>query len=131
MINQIFKIAGVAAAAVAAWYTDKYVKEKTGKHIHEHALDYAQKLWARLKNWASKYLAEHERVRKVYLSAVSIAAAANRALDAGVKHVRLKIFGQLADKPTPIIIREEDVDLSQMDGILRQAKNEPVLAMRN
>jgi MoxR-like ATPase len=130
MIDQVFKLAAAAGAAAAAWYADKYVKEKTGKHIHEHAVDYVKALWTRLKDWASKYLAEHERIRKVYLSAVSIAAAAKRARDAGQKFVRIKIFGQPIDNPTPKVIREEEVDLSQIDGFLQQAKTEPVLAMR-
>ena len=35
MIDTIIKGAIAAGAAAAAWYADKYVKKKTGKHIHE------------------------------------------------------------------------------------------------
>ncbi len=131
MINQILKIAGAAAAAAAAWYADKYVKEKTGKHIHEHAVDYAKALWTRLKNWASKYLAEHKRVRKIYLSAVSIAAAAKRAQNSGLQTVKVKLFGLEENEPKAKVVREADVDLSQIAEVLEQAKKEPILAMRN
>ncbi len=117
-------------AALAAWYADKKVKEKTGKHIHEHAVDYVKSLWNRLKNWASGYLSEHENVRKVYLSAASIAAAAKRAQNEGVKFVKVKIFHQTIDDTHGKVIREEEVPLDQIDGVLEQAKTEPVLAMR-
>jgi MoxR-like ATPase len=131
MIDQIFKLAGAAAAAAAAWYVDKRVKEKTGKHIHEHAVDYVKALWKRLKNWAAQYLAEHKRIGKIYLSAVNIAAAAKRARNAGMKAARIKIFGQEAGVPQAKVIREEEVEISQIDDFLQQAKSEPVLALRN
>ena len=131
MIDLVFKGLGALAAGVAAWYADKYVKEKTGKHIHEHAVDYVKALWARLKNWALKYLAEHERVRKIYLSATSIAAAAKRAQNEGLKKVKVKVFGREINESQSKVIREEDVDLSRIAEVLEQAKNEPVLAVRN
>lgn len=131
MIEQLLKIAGAIAAAIAAWYADKYVKRKTGKHIHEHAVDYVKALWARLKNWASKYLADHERIQKIYLSAASIAAAAKRAKHSGMKAVKIKIFGMEENAPKAAVIREEEVDLSQSAGVLEQARTEPILAMRN
>lgn len=131
MIDQVFKLAAAAAAAAAAWYADKYVKEKTGKHIHEHAVDFVKNLWARLKNWAAQYLAEHERIQKVYLSAISIAAAAKRAQKKGLKFVRIKIFGQEIDAERQKILRNEDVDLSQIDEVMEQARREPILAMRH
>lgn len=131
MIDAILKGVGAIAAGVAAWYADKYVKEKTGKHIHEHAVDYVKALWARLKNWARQYLAEHERIRKVYLSPINIASAAKRALNEGMKTVKIKVFGQEANERKPTVIREEEVDLSQIAGVLEQAKSNPVLAMRN
>ena len=40
MIDAIIKGAIAIGAGVAAWYADKIVKEKTGKHIHEHAIDF-------------------------------------------------------------------------------------------
>lgn len=131
MIDVIIKGIGALAAGAAAWYADKYVKEKTGKHIHEHAVDYVKALWARLKNWASKYLAEHEHIQKIYLSATSIAAAAKRAKNSGMKAVKIKIFGMDETAPKAAVIREEEVDLSQSDGVLEQARTEPILAMRN
>lgn len=131
MIDAILKGVGAIAAGVAAWYADKYVKEKTGKHIHEHAVDYVKALWARLKNWARQYLAEHERIQKIYLSAVSIAAAAKRAQNSGLKTVKVKLFGLEENKPEAKVVREEDVDLPDIGEVLEQAKKEPILAMRN
>jgi MoxR-like ATPase len=131
MIDAILKGVGAIAAGVAAWYADKYVKEKTGKHIHEHAVDYVKALWARLKNWARQYLAEHERIQKIYLSAVSIAAAAKRAQNEGLKTVKIKVFGQEANERKSVDLREEKVDLPDIGEVLEQAKKEPILAMRN
>ncbi len=131
MIDAILKGVGAIAAGVAAWYADKYVKEKTGKHIHEHAVDYVKALWARLKNWARQYLAEHERIQKIYSSAVSIAAAAKRAQNSGLKTVKVKLFGLEENKPEAKVVREEDVDLPDIGEVLEQAKKEPILAMRN
>ena len=131
MINNLAKVVLAAGAAVVAWYTDIYVKKTTGKHIHEHAVDYVKKLWNRLKNWAKRYLAEHENVRKVYLSAVSIAANAKRAQNEGLNFVKVKIFHQTIDNPRGKVIREEEVPLDQIDGVIEQAKAAPVLAMCN
>ena len=131
MIDAILKGVGAIAAGVAAWYADKYVKEKTGKHIHEHAVDYVKALWARLKNWARQYLAEHERIQTIYSSAVSIAAAAKRAQNSGLKTVKVKLFGLEENKPEAKVVREEDVDLPDIGEVLEQAKKEPILAMRN
>lgn len=130
MIDVIVKGAIAAGAAAAAWYADKKVKEKTGKHIHEHAVDFIKSLWTRLKNWASKFLAEHESVRKVYLSAVSIAAAIKRAQNDGVKYFRMKVFAQKAATPAVRVIKEETVTLDEADAVLRTAKTEAILAQR-
>jgi hypothetical protein len=123
-------VAVAAGSAVAAWAADKYVKKRTGKHIHEHAVDYVKSLWNRLKNWAQGYLANHENVRKVYLSAASIAAAAKRAQNDGTRFVKVKIFHQTIDDSQGKVIREEDVPLDQIYGVIEQAKTAPVLAMR-
>ena len=131
MIDLVLKGLGALAAGAAAWYADKYVKEKTGKHIHEHAVDYVKALWSRLKNWALKYLAEHQHIQQIYLSAVSIAAAAKRAQNERLKTVKVKLFARQANQAQSKVVREEDVDLSQIPGVLAQAKAEPVLAMRN
>lgn len=130
MIDVIVKGAIAASAAVAAWYADKKVKERTGKHIHEHAVDFIRSLWARLRNWASKYLAEHESVCKVYLSAVSIAAAIKRAQNEGVKFFRMKVFAQEVRTPAPRVIKEETVTLDEADAVLQKAKTEAILAQR-
>lgn len=70
MYDQLGKLLGktiwAAGAAAVAWYADKKVKEKTGKHIHQHAADFVAKLWRRLKDWALKYLDDHPAVKKVY-----------------------------------------------------------------
>lgn len=131
MINQIVKLAIAAGTAAAVWYTDKYVKQKTGKHIHEHAVDFVKKLWSRLKRWASAYLSEHESARKVYLSAVSVAASIKRARNDGVKYFRLKVFAQEDGAPKPRVIKEETVTLDEADAVLETAKKEAVLAYRN
>ena len=130
MIDTIIKGAIAAGAAAAAWYADKYVKKKTGKHIHEHAVDFVKSLWSRLKRWASDYLSEHEEVQKVFLSAVSIAASIKRAQNEGVKFFRMKIFGKEADTSKARIIKEETVTLDQADAVLEAAKTESVLACR-
>ena len=75
MYDQLGKLLGkavfAAGAAALAWCADKYVKNKTGKHIHQHAADFVAKLWRRLKNWARKYLDDHPSVQKVYISSRS------------------------------------------------------------
>lgn len=110
---------------------DQVVKKATGKHIHRHVVDFATKLWRRMKNWASRYLSEHRRVRKIYLSAVSIAAEIKKAEKKGVDFVRVKIFGkEAANKPPKVIRVFEDIPLSETDGVLARAKNDPVLAVR-
>lgn len=132
MYDQIAKMLWKGAVAVAvgaaAWYADKKVKEKTGKHIHQHAADYVRKMWSRLKNWAENYLSTHPGTRKVYLSAVSIAAAIKRAKNKTERFIKVKIFAQDNEAFQSRVIKEEDVPLEQADDVLQQAKEEPVLA---
>lgn len=128
MIDQIAKGIFALGVAAAAWYTDKYVKQKTGKHIHEHAVDFATKLWRRMKNWASRYLSEHPRIRKVYLSAVSIAAEIKKAKNRSRDFVQIKIFGKEASSTKHIFT--EDIPLAEAQTVLRRAKTEAVLAQR-
>ncbi len=130
MVDAIIKLAGLAAAGVAAWYTDKYVKEKTGRHIHEHVVDFVKSLWNRLKNWAQQYLSEHEDVSKVYLSVMSIIAAKKRAMNDCMNNVKVKVFGQTYDSPRGKVLIDEEVPIDQIGGVLEQAKAAPVLAMR-
>jgi hypothetical protein len=134
MYDQIAKLLWKGAVAVAvgaaAWYADKKVKEKTGKHIHEHAADFVKKMWSRLKNWAANYLSEHPRVRKVYTSAISVAAAIKRAKNAGENFIKVKVFGAEDNATGAKVILEEEVPLEQADNVLQQAKEEPILAMR-
>ena len=131
MIDVVVKGAIAIGAGVAAWYADKYVKEKTGKHIHEHVIDFVKSLWARLKNWAQQYLSQHENVRKVYVSSISIAAELKKALNNGENFVRVKIFHQDMDNTCGKYICEEQIPLDQVEGVIEQAKTAPVLAMRN
>lgn len=131
MIDLIVKLGIAAGTAVAVWYADKYVKQKTGKHIHEHAVDFVKTLWSHLKRWALAYLSKHESVRKVYLSAVSVAASIKRARNDGVKYFRLKVFAQEDGAPKPRVIKEETVTLDKADAVLETAKKEAVLAYWN
>ncbi len=128
MLDQLVKI---TIAGIAAYAADRFVKNKTGKHIHEHAVDFVKKLWTRLRRWASAYLSEHESARKVYLSAVSVAASIKRARNDGVKYFRLKVFAQEDGVPKPRVIKEETVTLDEADAVLETAKKEAVLAYRN
>ena len=130
MIDVIIKGVIAIGAGVAAWYADKYVKEKTGKHIHEHAVDFVKSLWDRLKNWAQRYLQVHENVRKVYMSAVGIMAAMKRALNKGERVVKVNIFGQNINCTFDKVIRDEEVPLDQIGGVIERVKASPVLAMR-
>ena len=129
MIDAIIKGAIAIGAGVAAWYADKYVKEKTGKHIHEHAVDYVKSLWDRLKNWAQQYLSEHLNILKVYVCAVEILARMKRAYDCGEKIVKVQIFGKTYDNRTKLIT-EEEVPIDQVKDVIKQAETNPVLAMR-
>ena len=131
MIDMVIKGAIAIGAGVAAWYADKYVKEKTGKHIHEHVIDFVKSLWARLRNWARQYLSTHEKVRKVYVSAISISAEWKKALNKGENFVRVKIFHQTFNNACGKHISEEQIPLDQVQGVIEQAKVAPVLAMRN
>lgn len=130
MIDAIIKGAIAIGAGVAAWYADKIVKEKTGKHIHEHAIDFVKSLWNRLKNWAQQYLSEHEDVRKVYLSVMSIIAAKKRAMNDRMNTVKVKLFGQTNVGSRSKVISDTEIPLDQYDGVIEQAKADPVLAMR-
>ena len=130
MINGAVKLAIGIGVAVAAWYTDKYVKKKTGKHIHQHVIGFVEKLWARWKAWAAKYLAEHPRVQTVFLDAVDIAATIKRAKDKGAQSFKFHIFGVQKNATQGKVIAEEDVPLDQAGQTLARAKKEPILAMR-
>ena len=130
MIDTIIKGAIAAGAAAAAWYADKYVKEKTGKHIHEHAVDFVKNLWNRLKRWANQYLDEHPQVKEVYISAVNAAASIKRARNAGLEWFELKVFGKEPNATKSRVIKEETVALDQADAVLETAKTESVLACR-
>ncbi len=135
MYDQIAKLLWKGAVAVAvgaaAWYADKKVKEKTGKHIHEHAAEYVRKLWFRLKQWASDYINEHPTVQKVYISAVSVAAAIKRAKDKGERYFKLKVFAKEADVQAASVVSEEEVDLDESGNIMEKARTDNVLAIRN
>ena len=128
ILKAVFTPRNIAMMTMAL---DGLVQGKTGKHIHEHAIDFVKSLWKRLTSWAKRYLAENATARKVYLSAVSIAAAAKRARNAGAKIVKVKLFGLKVRETRGIVIHEEDVPLGQIDGVIEQAKTAPVLAMRN
>ena len=126
MIDQLVKI---AIAGIAAYAADRFVKNKTGKHIHEHAVDFVKALWTRLKRWAQKYLSEHPRIRKVYTSPINIAAAIKRATHTGLDFVRVKVFGQEVSG-TRKTIRTEDIPLDQAQAALDRAKTDSVLAQQ-
>ena len=126
MIDQLVKI---AIAGIAAYAADRFVKIKTGKHIHEHAVDFVKALWTRLKRWAQKYLSEHPRIRKVYTSPINIAAAIKRATNTGLDFVRVKVFGQEVSG-TRKTIRTEDIPLDQAQAALDRAKTDSVLAQQ-
>ena len=134
MYDQIAKLLWKGAVAVAvgaaAWYADKKITEKTGKHIHQHAADFVKNMWARLQNWAENYLAEHPEVQEVYLSAVSIAAAIKRATNNAENFIKVKLFGKVDNRFERRVIKEEEIPLEQADDVLQQAKEEPILAMR-
>lgn len=127
MLDQLAKI---AVAGIAAYVVDHFIKKKTGKHIHEHAIDFVAKMWRRLKSWAARYLSEHPRVRKVYTSAISIAAEIKKAMNAGAEFVRVKVFGREEASSTAKIVKNESVPIDEIDAVLQQAKAEPILAMR-
>lgn len=131
MIDGIVKILIAAGAAAAAWYADKYVEKKTGKHIHEHVVDYVASLWNRYKNWAQQYLSEHPHARVVYVRSIDIAAAIKRAMNKGERVFKLQVFGLSGNATSGKVILEEDVPLEQGDAVLQKAKQAPVLAMRN
>ena len=126
MLDQLVKI---AIAGIAAYAADRFVKNKTGKHIHEHAVDFVKALWTRLKRWAQKYLSEHSRIRKVYTSAISIAAEIKKATNAGRDLVLVKVFGQEVSG-TRKTIRTEDIPLDQAQAALDRAKTDSVLAQQ-
>lgn len=126
MLDQLVKI---TIAAIAAYAADRFVKNKTGKHIHEHAIDFVKALWTRLKRWAQKYVSEHPRIRKVYTSAISIAAEIKKAKNMGLDFVRIKVFGQEVSG-TKKTIRTEDIPLDQAQAALDRAKTDSVLAQQ-
>lgn len=134
MYDQIAKLlwkgAVAVVVAVAACYADKKVKEATGKHIHQHAADFVKKMWARLKNWAENYLAEHPDVQKIYLSAASIAASIKRATNNAEDFIAVKLFGKEYNRYECRVIKEENVTLEQADYVLQQANEDPTLALK-
>lgn len=130
MVDTIIKGALAIGAGVAAWYADKYVKETTGKHIHEHAIDFVKSLWNSLKSRASRYLDEHPTILKIYASAANFAAAIKRAMNDGISFVRLKIFGEEYGRQARPVIFEEDVPLDQAYSVQQQIDAAPVLAQR-
>ena len=126
MLDQLVKI---AIAGIAAYAADRFVKNKTGKHIHEHAVDFVKALWTRLKRWAQKYLADHPTVRKIYTSPINIAAEIKKAMNKGRDFVRVKVFGQEVSGARKTI-RTEDIPLDQAQAALDHAKTDPVLAQQ-
>ena len=130
MIDLLIKGGIALGAGVAAWYADKKVKERTGRHIHEHAVDFAKKLWAGLRNWAEGYLAEHETILKIYTSAIQLAAAIKQAQNKGEEMVKMRIFGKEIHKPAPKVISDDPIPLSEALAMLDEVKRNPVLAMR-
>ncbi len=126
MLDQLVKI---AIAGIAAYAADRFVKNKTGKHIHEHAVDFVKALWTRLKRWAQKYLADHPTVRKIYTSPINIAAEIKKAMNTGRDFVRVKVFGQEVSGARKTI-RTEDIPLDQAQAALDHAKTDPVLAQQ-
>lgn len=130
MIDLLIKGGIALGTGVAAWYADKKVKERTGRHIHEHVVSFAKELWGRLRNWAEYYLSQHETVRKIYTSAIQLAAAIKRAKNKGEEIVRMKIFGEEIHKPAPTIILDDPIPLSEALATLDEVKRNPVLALR-
>ena len=126
MLDQLVKI---AIAGIAAYAADRFVKNKTGKHIHEHAVDFVKALWTRLKRWAQKYLADHPTVRKIYTSPINIAAEIKKAMNTGRDFVRVKVFGQEVSGARKTI-RTEDIPLDQAQAALDRAKTDSVLAQQ-
>ena len=120
-----------ALAIGAALLVDAGVKELTGKHVHEHVIDFVKSLWARLTNWAQQYLSTHNNVRKVYVSSISILAEWKKAYNKGENFVKLKIFQLPIESRSAKVISDELVLIDQVQGILQQAKANSVLAMRN
>lgn len=125
MYDQIAKLLWIVL-----WSTDKTVKEKTGKHIHQHAADFAVKCWERWTNWSRQYLDSHPNYKEIFIRATNIAAATKRAINMGMKFVRVEIFGLPVNSPSPIVIKIEDVPLDNIRGIQSRAKTNPILAMR-
>ena len=130
MIDLLIKGGIALGAGVAAWYADKKVKERTGRHIHEHAVDFAKKLWAGLRNWAEGYLAEHETIRKIYTSPIQLAAAIKRAQNKVEEMVRVKIYGEDIRKTKPRVVRDDTIPLTDALALVPEIKQNPVLAMR-
>lgn len=130
MIDLLIKGGIALGAGVAAWYADKKVKERTGSHIHEHVVSFAKELWGRLRDWAKGYLAKHATTRKIYVSAIQLAAAIKRAKNKGEDMLKMRIYGQEIHKPAPTVIFDDTLPLSEGLAMLDEIKRNPVLAMR-
>lgn len=127
MIDEI-DIAVTAVSAVVTWFADKYIKEKTGKHIHEHVVDFVSTLWNRLKNWAEQYRSEHPLVNKIYVSAINAAATIKRAQNKGKDFFKLKVFAKEKDSTKAKVIKEEEIPLSEALSVLERARTDCILA---
>lgn len=92
--------------------------------------DFVVKCWERWTNWAKQYLDSHPNYKEIFISAANIAAATKRAMDLGMKFVRVEIFGLPDNSPRPIVIKNEDVPLDNIRGIQSRADTNPILAMR-
>ena len=121
-------IAVTAVSAIVTWFADKYIKEKTGKHIHEHVVDFVSALWNHLKNWAEQYLSEHPFIRKVCISAISVAATIKRAQNKGMDSFKLKVFAKEKDSTKAKVIKEEEIPLSEAQSVLERARADCILA---
>lgn len=124
MVDGILKLAG---AVFAAWYADKYVTEKTGKHIHEHVTDFVSRLWQRLVDKAREYLDTHPTIHNAYLNAQNIAAAYKRALNEKRDKVRVAIFGDDLITNQPKLIACESVPVDECGNLLEEAYKNPML----
>ena len=61
---------------------------------------------------------------------MSIIAAKKRAMNDRMNTVKVKLFGQTNVGSRSKVISDTEIPLDQYDGVIEQAKADPVLAMR-
>lgn len=65
MIAPLVKFGAAAAAAVATYVFDQIIKERTGKHVHEHLAEHISRFWSNNRELILAWTDKHPAISKI------------------------------------------------------------------